>query len=565
MSTNENIIVRILTEWKGRQSLNNAKTDLSSFEAGALKLGKTLAGVFAAQKIAQFGNASLKAFTADNLAAKQLALTLTNLGLGFDSKRVEDYIQATEKLTGVLDDQLRPAMQLFLNTTGSVARSQSMLNTALNISRATGKDLTSVSTALARAYQGNYTSLQRLGIGVDVATMKTQGFSAVQDTLNAKFAGAAKTAADSYQGSLDKLKVAADNAKEAIGKGMVDALSALSSSGTIDGAVKAIEKVSTAFGHAIAAVGRFVAWNKVYLSTGWTVGADEQAKLDAIYAPKVVPQTRGAGRLAVQVALDRAAAEKKVTDAIKAKAMADAKANAALLKQKSDQLKIDQASALLKKTQSIFDLQAIEIAAALQNDKITADERLRLQMLQTADMLAEAIQNKDIAAIDALSSKLKDLTQQFKDLEKLSLDPFANGLATLKLFNAELSNAMAMAFQLSIISSGINVGGYYGLSQQYQDSNPSLAAVYDSAALAADAGAAAAAIDALNTLLDPVNTAIDAAIAAAEAATLAASGGSSTLNVTLDPGLLGTLQNKIVDNTASGSPSTIARNQALAW
>ena len=567
MSTNENIIVRILTEWKGRQSLNNAKTDLSSFEAGALKLGKTLAGVFAAQKIAQFGNASLKAFTADNLAAKQLALTLTNLGLGFDSKRVEDYIQATEKLTGVLDDQLRPAMQLFLNTTGSVARSQSMLNTALNISRATGKDLTSVSTALARAYQGNYTSLQRLGIGVDVATMKTQGFSAVQDTLNAKFAGAAKTAADSYQGSLDKLKVAADNAKEAIGKGMVDALTALSSSGSIDGVVSAIDKISKAFGGAIGSAGRFIAYTKAALGSGWKLDQnfqDKSANIFGDYTSKN-PQTRGAGRLAVQVANDRAAAEKKVTDAIKAKAMADAKANAALLKQKSDQLKIDQASALLKKTQSIFDLQAIEIAAALQNDKITADERLRLQMLQTADMLAEAIQNKDIAAIDALSSKLKDLTQQFKDLEKLSLDPFANGLATLKLFNAELSNAMAMAFQLSIISSGINVGGYYGLSQQYQDSNPSLAAVYDSAALAADAGAAAAAIDALNTLLDPVNTAIDAAIAAAEAATLAASGGSSTLNVTLDPGLLGTLQNKIVDNTASGSPSTIARNQALAW
>ena len=511
MSTNENIIVRILTEWKGKQALNNAKSDLSTFEAGAVKLGKTLGAVFAAQKVAAFGNASLKAFTADNLAAKQLALTLTNLGLGFDSKRVEDYIQATEKLTGVLDDQLRPAMQLFLNTTGSVTRSQSLLNTALNISKATGKDLTSVSTALARAYQGNYTSLQRLGIGVDVATMKTQGFAAVQDTLNSKFAGAAKTAADSYQGSLDKLKVAADNAKEAIGKGMVDALVALSSNGTIDSVVKGIDRVSTAFGHAIAAVGRFVAWNKMYLSTGWTVGADEQAKLDAIYAPKVVPQTRGAGRLAVQTALDRAAAEKKVTDAIKAKAMADAKANAALLKQKQDQLKIDQASALLKKSQSIFDLQGIEIAAAMQNTKLTQEEQLRLQMLATQDQLAAAIQDKSVSAIDKLMEKLKTLADQFAELSKKDIgNPFSS------------ATQGAIALQSAL----------YGLNATLQASR--------------DVNGRGGAYDLSNY--------ISGSLASVQAQQ------NVNVTVTTDPGLVATIQQGIVNNTASGTAAVYSRS-----
>lgn len=428
MNSTSKVAIDIVTQYKGANDIKKAQSSLSSLEATALKVGKTIGGAFAAYKITQFGNASLKAFTADNLAAKQLALTLTNLGLGFDSKRVEDYIQSTEKLTGVLAEQLRPAMQLFLNTTGSTTRSQSLLNTALNISKATGKDLASVSAALARAYQGNYTSLQRLGIGVDVATMKTQGFAAVQDNLNTKFAGAAITAADSYQGSLDKLKVAADQAKIAIGKGMVDALTALSSNGTIDGVVSAIDKISKAFGGAIGAAGRFIAYTKAIFGSGWKIDQNFQDKSATIFGDNTSknPQTRGAGRLAVQIALDRAAAEKKVTDAIKAKAAADAKANAALLKQKSDQLKIDQASSLLKKSQGIFDLQAIEINAAMQNTKLTADEQLRLQMLSTQDQLAAAIQDKSITAIDDLSTKLTNLAAQFDELSKKDIgNPFS--------------------------------------------------------------------------------------------------------------------------------------------
>ena len=539
MNSNENIIVRILTEWKGKQALKSAQSDLTTFESGAIKLGKTLGGVFAATKVIQFGNASLKAFTADNLAAKQLSLTLANLGLGFDSKRVEDYIQSTEKLTGVLDDQLRPAMQLFLNTTGSVNRAQSMLSTSLNISAATGKDLQSVSTALARAYQGNYTSLQRLGIGVDVATMKTQGFAAVQDQLNSKFAGAAKTAAESYQGSLDKLKVAADNAKEAIGKGMVDAIVALSAGGNIDSAVKGIDRIATSIGHAIGAAGRFIAATKVMLGSGLTIDANDQAKLDKIFGNDVSknPQTRGAGRLAVDMANQRALAEKKVTDAIKAKAAADKLANDKLLKAKQDQLKLDQASALLKKSQKIFDMQAIEIAAAMQNTSLTADEQLRLQMLSTQDQLAAAIQDKSMAAVKALSDKLTELQSQFDQLSKANIgDPFvaANAGATMLINQLAQIKANGMTNYSAFLLQGFAPSAY--------DLPTGVAPVDQLAQIAANGMT-----DYSSFLLNPSNTATQ----------------DVTVTVSVDPGLIATVQQGIVNNTASGTPSTFARSQGV--
>jgi len=529
------VAIDIVTSYKGQQDVLKAQKQLSLLDSTVSKLGKTLGKAFAGYEVARFANSSLKAFTADNLAAKQLALTLTNLGLGFDSKRVEMFIQTTEKLTGVLDEQLRPAMQLFLNTTGSVTRSQGLLNTALNISRATGKDLASVSTALARAYQGNYTSLQRLGIGVDVATMKTQGFAQVQDTLNKKFGGAAQLAADSYQGSLDKLKVAADNAKEAIGKGLVDALAALSSSGTIDGTVSAIDKISAAFGRAIGGAGRFIAYTKAVFLDGKSAQA---AKALVFPEAQAKPQTRGAGRLAVDLANQRAAAEKKVTDAIKTKAAADARANAALLKQKSDQLKLDQASALLKKSQSMFDLQAIEIAAALQNDRLTADEKLRLQMMATQDQLAAAIQDKNVPAVDALITAIGNLQSAFENLSKVKIDnpfqPAIDGAIALQSSLYGLNAALQATRETNGRGSAFDLSNYLslGLSSALQD--------------ARNLNGRGSAFDPSNYLSVPRPGA----------------GATQSVQVTIsaDPGLVATVQQGIVNNTASGNAAVYSRS-----
>lgn len=497
---NSNIIVRILTEWKGSQNLKAAGKELNVFEASALKAGKALGAAFAVQKITAFGAASLKAFTEDNLAAKQLANTLTNLGLGFDSKRVENYIQATEKLTGVLDKELRPAMQLFLNTTGSVAKSQSLLDTSLNISRATGKDLASVSTALSRAYLGNYAALQRLGIGVDVATLKTMNFNQVQDTLNAKFAGGAKTAAESYQGSLDKLKVAADNAKESIGKGMVDALKALSTGGTIDAAISGIDSLAKHIGNAIGAFGRFIAVSKQALSFN---GLTEEEKQAIFGVPGAgAPQTRGAGRQAIDNANARAAAEKKVADQLAAQAKAAAKTFDA-----------SKAQLALKKAAATFDQQQLEIAAALKNDKLTADERLRLQMMSTADQLQAAIQDQNQATTDKLTKALTDLQAAFASLAKTN--PF------------DTATQGAIALQSAL----------YGLNSQLQSTrgtNP-LGGAYDLS----------------NYASVPLP---------------GASSSSPTVNVTVQGSvissgdLVSAVQQGIVNNTAGGSPSNYARN-----
>jgi hypothetical protein len=194
-----------------------------------------------------FGKASVKAFAEDENAARSLGMTLKNLNLDYfgASQATNLYISNLEKQTGVLDDELRPAMDRFLRATSSITKSQKLLNLALDISSGTGKSLTQVSQGLQKAYLGNNASLGRLGVGLTKADLASSSFEEIQTRLTELFAGQAVSAADSYAGSLNKLTVASNNAKEAIGEGLIGALNILSGGGgSVDGGIAVIDKMS---------------------------------------------------------------------------------------------------------------------------------------------------------------------------------------------------------------------------------------------------------------------------------------------------------------------------------
>jgi hypothetical protein len=104
---------------------------------------------------------------------------------------------------------------------------------------------------LSKAYLGDNAALGRLGVGLSKAQLKSASFLEVQRTLNTNFAGQAAAAVEGYAGSMAKLTVAVDESKEAIGKGLLDAIAALSGSNDIDTftvkMVNAAEKIGNAF------------------------------------------------------------------------------------------------------------------------------------------------------------------------------------------------------------------------------------------------------------------------------------------------------------------------------
>jgi hypothetical protein len=245
-----NLIVSAVSTFDNK-GLKKGQKEIGAFDKTLKSLGKTFAGVFGAQKLLQFSKNAVNAFMADEKAAKALELQLKNTGFAFSAPAVEYYIANLQKTTGVLDDQLRPAFQQLLTVTGSVTQSQDALSTALNISAATGKSLTEVSAALTRGFSGNTAGLSRLGAGISKATLKTGDMDKIMTELNQKFSGQAAARLDTYAGKMDLLKVGAENAKEEIGKGLLDALSALGNDQSIEKASTAMEGFGKSIGDAI--------------------------------------------------------------------------------------------------------------------------------------------------------------------------------------------------------------------------------------------------------------------------------------------------------------------------
>jgi len=243
--------IDIAAEFTGNKAFKQAETTTQKLEKSVAKLGKQLLGVFAAGKLLSFGKQSVKAFAADEKAARSLTLALANTGNAFAAIEVEKFIGDLQRATGVLDDQLRPAFRTLLTATGNVKKSQDGLALALDIAAGTGRDLGAVSLALAKAYGGQTTSLSRLGAGLSKATLASGDLDLITGELSAKFSGQALAAAEGYAGSMARLAVASENAKEIIGKDLLDAMQLIAGKDGIGGATTAMEGFATQIGNAI--------------------------------------------------------------------------------------------------------------------------------------------------------------------------------------------------------------------------------------------------------------------------------------------------------------------------
>ena len=241
-----NIVVSAVSTFDNKGLKKGAK-EVSAFDKQIKKLGKT----FAVIGVGAFARSAVNAFIESEKAAAKLRTTVSNLGLEFEQPGIETYLKNLSLQFGIVDESLIPGFQRLLIVTKDVAQAQSLFETALNVAAGTGKDLTAVSTSLSKAYLGDNAALGRLGVGLSKAQLKSASLLELQNTLNVNFAGQAQAAVEGYAGSMAKLTVAVDKSKEAIGKGLLDALAALSNSNDIDTftikMVNAAGKIGSAF------------------------------------------------------------------------------------------------------------------------------------------------------------------------------------------------------------------------------------------------------------------------------------------------------------------------------
>jgi hypothetical protein len=253
-----NIFVAATATFNGK-ALARGKKEISAFDKQVKKLGRTFGVTFGAASLINYSKKAVTAFAADEKAAKALEQQLKNTGYQFSAPGVEKYISNLQRTTGVLDDELRPAFQQLLTVTGSITKSQEALSTALNVSAATGKSLSEVTSAISKGYSGQTTSLSRLGAGLSKAIIKTGDMDKIMGELNQKFAGQSAARLATYAGKMDLLKVASENVKEEIGRGILGALDALSKDTSIEDTTAKMENFGKATGDAITGVGVLIA------------------------------------------------------------------------------------------------------------------------------------------------------------------------------------------------------------------------------------------------------------------------------------------------------------------
>jgi hypothetical protein len=202
---------------------------------------------------------STKAASEDRKSQGLLAQALRNT-VGATDQAIagaEQYIKSTQLSTAVLDDELRPALATAVRATGSLAGGQKLLNTALDVSAGTGKDLGSVTNAISKAFNGNTASLRKL-----LPSIK-DGADFMQQ-LDTQFKGAAETAAD-----LDpykRLEVIFADIQETIGEALLPALEEFSNYLVTPEGQKNLRQVVDLFvimGQTVANVTKFILDNIV--------------------------------------------------------------------------------------------------------------------------------------------------------------------------------------------------------------------------------------------------------------------------------------------------------------
>jgi hypothetical protein len=449
--------VDIASEFTGKAAFTKAQKATGSLDKAVGKLGKQIASVFAFTKIVQFSKASVKAFAEDEAAANRLSVAVKNLGLAFAQPQIDSYIAKLESSSAVLDDELRPAFQALLTTTGSLTKSQELLTMAIEASRASGIDLKTVSQDLANAYNGNTRGLRKYNLGLTKAQLTTVSFTEVQQRFNAQFSGANATFLDTYAGKLQILTVASGNAQEVIGKGLVDALAlAGGKDGDIQDVADAMSSLSNFTADAIRGVGvligKFTAFDRALsggllgklLSANFEYGLIGQlAKLGNEAQERPRANRRFMGGAQANLYDSSAAAEKRFRDQQKKLADAQIKATKALTAEQKKQ-------AALKKAATIFDLDQVQILAALKGN-ISDEERKRLELqfaLATGNTLEAQRLTFELARAQGLTVAIA------KDLASLpqAANPFAS-------WEAYLDMLMAKARAVASVGNGTNVVG----------------------------------------------------------------------------------------------------------
>jgi hypothetical protein len=202
---------------KGAKDVDDFGDKLSKFGGVAAKAFAVAAAAAAAYAV-KIGVDGVKAAIEDEAAQAKLATTLKNATGATDAQiaATEKYLSTLAIQTAKSDGELRPALERLALSTNSVKEAQDLLEVSTRVSVNSGVELQTVANAIAKAQDGNTTSLAKLGIGLSAAEIKGKSFAEILAMINKIYPDLGANA-DTLAFKMEQMRIGFDEAKETIG------------------------------------------------------------------------------------------------------------------------------------------------------------------------------------------------------------------------------------------------------------------------------------------------------------------------------------------------------------
>ena len=227
------VILPIISEFDAKGT-SRAVKEFQKLEGASAKASFAMkkAALPAAAAIAGIGFAlvgATKAAMEDQAEQVQLALALENVTGATDAqiKASEDMISKMSLASGVADSELRPALASLVRGTKDIEEANRALALAQDVAAGSGKDLATVSDAIAKAYGGNMKGLQALSPEIKAMIKDGASLEDVMNVLGGSFGGASAAAAATAEGGMKRLGIALAETKESIGAALLPVVEAI--------------------------------------------------------------------------------------------------------------------------------------------------------------------------------------------------------------------------------------------------------------------------------------------------------------------------------------------------
>jgi hypothetical protein len=485
-----NIVIDIAAEFTGNKAFKQAETSTEKLTKNVKKLAAAVGLGFGTAQILAFGKASVKAA----LEAQSQQERLANL--------VKVTVGATDAQVQALNEQATALEKIGVVSAGNITQTQSQLAT-FNLQIDTIKQLTpaildyvtaekgaaasasefkSMTNGLAQALNGNFASLTKVGFVLDEVTKKTikegtetERAAALVEVLNSTYKDFNKNLANTPTGQMQKLGNAADDVKVIIGTGLLDALKSIGEDTSVETLADNMQAVAFYVADVTRGIGKLTAALKSIPVIGnLNVGMIPilGTYLEVLRQSGKQASIQKASDNAHLKSLERQFSVTKKTSAIKKKNTA---ADLAALKAAKLKLAIDKGNLALLKGEEIFDMDKIQLAAALESQAqalgkatnaaqvlaITQDVA-RLNVKKSILALDDAIASKDEAAITAAAAKLNADLKILGALsgQNIKLSDIKSILDSLKpkdlIDQANLDQALAKIRQMLSLLAGMS-------------------------------------------------------------------------------------------------------------